>query len=498
MNNVWGVTVLSMFNTRKLNATHQAKPSLLFVDDDPIIVDALSIVLADSFDLIIASSRQQVKKQLQDLSSKPSLALIDLGLPPKPYSPEEGFKLVEELMVLNHRFKILILSGQDSDPHIHHALTLGAVDFIRKPCDMDLLKVRLDHQVRMLQAESTAKAHDLAQTRLLGNSEALETLRNLVKQFADTDYLVLVEGESGTGKELVAEELHNMSSRAKRPFLTINCAAFTPELLESQLFGHIKGAFTGANVGHVGFFEEATDGTLFLDEIGDLSLPLQSKLLRVLENGEFYRVGETTPCISRARIIAATNRDLKEEVRQGRFRMDLYHRLSVLTIQVPPLRARKQDLQTLLTYFKKIYATGNATFEIKPDALKRLEHYHFPGNIRELRNIVIRLTAKFAGKTVDIDDVQAELESDYNELALFDGENVDDIIKHELNERGFQLDDKVADWERRYVNQALLLSHGNLSQAARLLGINRTTLYSRLQRLNLKNDLPTTLKENAI
>lgn len=460
------------------------KPLLLFVDDDPIIVDALSIVLESDFDLITAESRKQVKTYLQDLSIKPSLALVDLGLPPKPHSPEEGFKLIEELMALNDSFKILVLSGQNDDVNIHHALTLGAVDFIPKPCDMPLLKARLEHQISMLQAESAERELDLEESKLLGESTALKTLRDLIKQFADTPYPVLVEGESGTGKELVAEELHNTSNRSKLPFLTINCAAFTPELLEAQLFGHMKGAFTGATAERAGFFEEAGEGTLFLDEVGELPLPLQSKLLRVLENGEFYRIGETRPRLSKARIITATNRDLKEEVRSGGFRQDLYHRLSVLTIHVPPLRERDHDAQKLLDYFRKIYAAGNPMFEVSDDAKQLLEEYSFPGNIRELRNIVIRLSAKFSGKQVSGADLQTELESDY-EPGLFNSAPPGDVITQELNDKGFHLDDRLAVWERGYINQALKLSNGNLSKAARMLGINRTTLYSRLQRLNI-------------
>ena len=473
---------------KKINTLVNAeKPLLLFVDDDSIIVDALSIVLEKDFDLITAESRQQVKAQLQDLSVKPSLALVDLGLPPKPHSPEEGFKLIEELMAVNDSFKILVLSGQNQEANIHHALTLGAVDFIPKPCDMSLLKARLGHQMMMLQAESSEKESGVSDTKLLGESAALKTLRDLINQFADTPFPVLVEGESGTGKELVAEELHNSSSRTNGPFMTINCAAFTPELLEAQLFGHAKGAFTGATSERAGFFEDAGEGTLFLDEIGELPLTLQSKLLRVLENGEFYRIGETKHRVSKARIVAATNRDLKEEVRSGGFRQDLYHRLCVLTIHVPALREREQDVLNLMDYFRKMYAAGNPTFELDETAQKILEKYSFPGNIRELRNIAIRLSAKYSGKTIAAKALEEELETDFNQNAD-DLNSGDDFVAEDFNDRNFHLDEKVSTWERKYINHALSKCNGNLSKAARLLGINRTTLYSRLQRLNIKAD----------
>jgi DNA-binding NtrC family response regulator len=461
------------------------KPLLLFVDDDPIIVDALSVVLQKDFEVITAESRKQVKSLLQDLHVKPSLALVDLGLPPKPHSPEEGFKLIEELMSLNDNFKILILSGQNDDINIHHALTLGAVDFIPKPCDMSLLMSRLEYQMSMLQAEFSEKESENTETTLLGKSLALKTLRDLIKQFADTPFPVLVEGESGTGKELVAEELHNSSSRFKLPFMTINCAAFTPELLEAQLFGHTKGAFTGASTERVGFFEEAGEGTLFLDEIGELPLPLQSKLLRVLENGEFYRIGETKPRLSKARIITATNRDIKEEVRAGAFRQDLFHRLCVLSIRVPALREREHDVLILMEYFRGMYAAGKSLFDLTDEATLLLEQYNFPGNIRELRNIVIRLSAKYSGKKVSAEDLQEELEIDFDPDTITLGSE-DDLIAQELNGRNFHLDEKISEWERKYINYALMKCNGNLSKAARLLGVNRTTLYSRLQRLNIE------------
>lgn len=476
-------------NAKKIDMFEGAeKPLLLFVDDDPIIVDALSVVLQNDFDLITADSRKQVKSLLQDLSIKPSLALVDLGLPPKPHSPSEGFKLIEELMSLNDSFKVLVLSGQNEDINIKHALTLGAVDFIPKPCDMPLLKSRLEYQMTMLQAESSEKELTLGKTKLLGESAAIQTLRDLIKQFADTPFPVLVEGESGTGKELVAEELHLTSDRSNLPYLTINCAAFTPELLEAQLFGHSKGAFTGALNEKAGFFEEAGEGTLFLDEVGELPLPLQSKLLRVLENGEFYRIGETRPRLSKARIIAATNRDLKDEIRVGSFRQDLYHRLSVLTIHVPELKERGHDVMILMEHFREMYAAGNPAFELADDAVTTLEQYSFPGNIRELRNISIRLSAKYSGKTVSAQNLHDELENNFNPQAVEVG-NEEEFIAEELKDKNFHLDDKVSQWERKYINHALTKCNGNLSKAARMLGVNRTTLYSRLQRLNIKTNV---------
>lgn len=462
-----------------------SKPCLLLVDDDPLIVESLSLVLQDQYDVRSAATRGETSGLLRTLKVMPSLALVDLGLPPKPHSPQEGFALIHDLLGLNRDIKILILSGQSEQANIQHALTLGAVDFIPKPCDISLLKTRLQHQVMMLAAEQTQRAAERDRDKLLGRSPAIETLRSLISQFADTPFPVLIEGESGSGKELVAENLHNQSSRKEAPFLTLNCAAFSAELLEAQLFGHSKGAFTGAMAQKTGFFEEANEGSLFLDEIGDLSIDLQSKLLRVLENGEYYRIGETQPRKASARIIAATNRDLKEAVRHGTFRQDLYHRLSVLTIGVPPLRGRADDCLLLLEHFKQVYLASTSPFTLNEEARALLLNYPFPGNVRELRNIVIRLGAKYPGQTVSPEQLDAELESAVPYAAESGADNNNDArIRQDLLGRKFKLDSFLGNMERRYINAALDISGGNLSQAARLLGVNRTTLYSRLERLD--------------
>ena len=460
------------------------KPRLLVVDDDPLIVDSLSLVLQDDFDVLAAETRKQANSLLQSLDKVPSLALIDLGLPPKPHSPVEGFALVNDLVGLNSHIKILVLSGQNEEGNIRHALTLGAVDFIPKPCDISLLRTRLQHQLRMLDAERFELDASGDSERLLGESPAIQTLRSLIQQFAETPFPVLIEGESGSGKELVAESLHRQSRRAGESFMTLNCAAFAKDLLEAQLFGHSKGAFTGAERDKAGFFEEAGEGSLLLDEIGELPLSLQAKLLRVLENGEYYRLGETRPRKSNARIIAATNRNLKESVRRGEFREDLYHRLSVLTINVPPLHERGDDVFLLLDHFVNIYCAASNSFRLTAEAREALGSYRFPGNIRELRNIVIRLGAKYPGREVGVDELNAELEQ-VSALDVDTGDDVrDEKVRRDLLSNSFNLDETLQEWERQYINKALELSAGNLSKAARLLGVNRTTLYSRIEKFN--------------
>ena len=284
---------------------------------------------------------------------------------------------------------------------------------------------------------------------------------------------MLIEGESGSGKELVARRLHRLSAHASRPYLSLNCAAISPQLVEPTLFGHAKGAFTGAAAGKAGFFEEAADGTLFLDEIGELPLEMQAKLLRVLENGEYQRVGETQRRTARCRVIAATNRDLRRAVREGAFRADLYHRLSVFTLSVPPLRELDQDKLALLDHFRK------GAFELDDGALARWLRYDFPGNVRELRNIVIRLSAKYPGQRIAAAELEQEL--DISEPGIPGVDDKTEQAMRQLERSGvFDLDQTLKAWERAYIEAALRLTRGNVSQAAKLLGVNRTTLYSRM------------------
>lgn len=464
------------------------KPALLIVDDDPLIAESLALALDEDYRVTIVESRTQAKSLLQKMPEVPSLALIDLGLPPAQHLPEEGFALIEELLAFNYNIKILVLSGQSEKANIQHALTLGAVDFVPKPCDIKLLHTRLNHQLMMLEAELTEDERSQSDSSLLGESPAITTLHQLIDQFSNTPFPVLIEGESGSGKELVAQYTHDKSARSEAPFLTINCAAFTAELLEAQLFGNMKGAFTGATENRAGFFENAGEGSLFLDEIGEMPLSLQSKLLRVLENGEFYRLGETNARVSKARIIAATNRDLKEAVRKGEFRQDLYHRISVLTVHVPPLREREKDCLLLLNHFRELYSAGGGLFSLTSEAENMLVEYTFPGNVRELRNIVIRLGAKYPGKKVNSEQLEAELELNILIKQSEDTDSEHMRIEQALSDSSFQLDDVLSKQEKSYILGAMRLSGGNLSKAARILGVNRTTLYSRMQRLGIDEE----------
>ncbi len=460
------------------------KPGLLLVDDDPLIRDSLSYMLRPDFDVHVAETRREATEILQQLDPTPVLALVDLGLPPYPHKPDEGFALVPELLAHNPRMRVLALSGQDDPANLRHAFALGAADFIAKPCEPDLLKSRLNHQLMLIEAEDEA-AEQAPDTVLHGESAALEALREQIAQFGDAPFPVLIEGESGTGKELIAKRLHEISGRADQPFVAVNCSAFTETLLEAQLFGHAKGAFTGATQARTGFFEEAGDGTLFLDEIGEMPQELQSRLLRVIESGEYYRVGETRPRTASARLVAATNKQLLREVDAGRFRQDLYYRLSILPIHVPPLRERGEDRLGLLSFFQDFYTGTVPPFSLDDGARERWLAYAFPGNVRELRNIVIRLGTKYPGRTIDAATLEGELDPTVSKRGSTgtDTRSEEEIARDRLDEGDFDLDQHLADIERTYVRAARDLAGGNLSRAAKLLNVNRTTLYSKIERL---------------
>lgn len=299
--------------------------------------------------------------------------------------------------------------------------------------------------------------------------------------YAAIPFPVLIQGESGSGKELVAAALQRQGNHPNAPFKALNCAAISPTLIEPSLFGYSKGAFTGATSAQSGFFEDASDGTLFLDEIGELPLELQTKLLRVLENGEYQRVGETGTRKSNARIIAATNRNLRNMVKDGTFREDLYHRLNVFSISVPPLRELGPDKLVLLNHFRAYYARQikQKPFELLADALQCWEQYNFPGNTRELRNIVIRLSTKYPGQPVSAMQLQDEF--DPLEISSHTQDATSpESIKQQLLQGSFSLDQHLRTQEGYYIAAALELASGNISEAAKLLGINRTTLHSRM------------------
>lgn len=472
-----------------MTATAAPHPTLLLVDDDPLITEAFGFLLAGDFTVTTAATREGAIEAVRQMPQAPALALVDLGLPPHPHRPDQGFGLISDLLAHAPTMRILVLSGQNEEAHARHARTLGALEFIAKPVHPGHLREAL---LAALAVPEPTPAPGPA--GLVGHSPPLRELLARIDQYAPSPFPLLIEGESGTGKERVAERLHARGPRHDKPYLTLNCAAISPSLMESLLFGHARGAFTGAASQHGGYFEDAGEGTLFLDEIGELPLDLQPKLLRVLENGEFQRVGETQRRFSQARVVAATNRDLRVEVKSGRFRADLYHRLSVFTLKVPPLREMGEDRALLLDHYRHSIAQQLATrpFQLSPDAHRLWMDYPFPGNVRELRNIVIRLQTKYPAGQVGTTALSAELDlsPDPEPAAALPAPNLADsrleAVMETLSQADhFDLDATLRAEERTYIEAALRLAQGNISQAARLLGINRTTLYNRLEALGL-------------
>ncbi|HEX6635283.1 MAG TPA: sigma-54 dependent transcriptional regulator [Usitatibacter sp.] len=452
------------------------RPRLLLVDDDPLIGETLSFALAREYEVAHAEDRASAVAILR-AGLTPDVALIDLGLPPVQNLPNEGFKLIGDLLAHAPQVRIVVLTGQNEESNARRARALGAADFVPKPCDPELLRTVL---ARALGAPGIDRREEDGAHTLIGESPALRRLRSQIDLYAASSFPALVEGESGSGKERVAFALHHLSPRAREPFLALNCAAISPTLVEPTLFGYARGAFTGAQQSKSGYFEDAGEGTLFLDEIGELPADLQPKLLRVLENGEYQRVGETQTRVSRARIVAATNRDLREEVRAGRFRSDLYHRLSVFELQVPPLRELGEDKLRLLDHYRDVYAakTASRPFELDEKARARWLAYPFPGNVRELKNIVIRLTTKYAGYTVGVAELEAEL------APATEAARADPVARARaelLSGAPFSLDATLRTVEQAYLDAALEIANGSMTQAARLLGISRTTLYGRLE-----------------
>ena len=462
------------------------KPALLIVDDDPLIGESLSFVLSADFDVRVCPSRNEAMALLKSDAFRPVLALIDLGLPPMPHLPDEGFKLVGDLLAWSQDIRILILSGQNEVSNARRARALGAADLVPKPCDPAHLKKMLLAALQAMPVERGAM-DDRVEMSLIGDSPAMRKLKSQIDLYATSSFPALIEGESGSGKERVAALLHHLSPRLQLPFLALNCAAISANLVEPTLFGYAKGAFTGAAGNKAGYFEGAAEGTLFLDEIGELPLDLQPKLLRVLENGEFQRVGETQARHSNARILAATNRDLRAEVKAGRFRGDLFHRLSVFSLVVPPLRDLGEDRFKLLEYYRSHYAARHGTQPFMLDDAARAAwlEYAFPGNVRELKNIAIRLTAKYAGYTIGRQELVAEFDvSPESAVVALPAASAAIDRKSEISGTStFNLTESLAAIELEYIDAAIALAKGNMSQAARLLGVSRSTLYSRLDAL---------------
>lgn len=443
---------------------------LLVVEDDPALQKQMRWAF-DENEVVLAKDRESAIAAVR--RHEPAVVTMDLGLPPEPDSPEEGFRLLQELLGLAPNAKVIVLTGQSDRSHAVRAIGLGAYDFHEKPFDPELLKLTIDRAFRLfdLQEENRRlqmKVHSGLSGLITRDPEMLKTCRTLEK-VANSTATVLILGESGTGKELLARGAHDLSSRKAERFVAINCAAIPETLLESELFGYEKGAFTGATKQTLGKIETADGGTLFLDEIGDLPGPLQAKLLRFLQQRTIERVGGREEIPVDVRVVCATHQNLKELISAGKFREDLYYRLAEIVLKVPPLRARHGDAVLLAHAFIQKYAQENrkGSLMLLPEAITALEDYEWPGNVRELENCIKRAVIMAETSSIGVDDIGLK-PKETNEVQDFNLRQVRDQA------------------EKLAVVRVLARVNGNLSKAADLLGVSRPTLYHLMYRFGLK------------
>jgi two-component system NtrC family response regulator len=404
------------------------------------------------------------------------VAIVDLGLPPDPDGASEGLAILTEILAVAPATKVIIASGNETREHALRAITLGAYDFYQKPINIDVLQLIVSRAGQMFELESEnrrlleAASASPIDGIITSNAEMLQALRTIEK-IAPADVAVLLRGESGTGKELLAQAIHKLSARAREPFVPINCAAIPETLLESELFGHEKGAFTGALKQTIGRIESADHGTLFLDEIGDVPLPMQVKLLRFLQNQVIERIGGRQPVQVDVRIVCATNQDLDLMMAEGRFREDLYYRLNEVTVRVPPLRERASDAVVLASFFLRRFAAeyGRSVRGFGTAALAAMSEHAWPGNVRELENRVKRAVVMADGPLLSATDLG---------LAA-SGEKPQSLGIREARARA----------EREVLQLALAQAGSNLSKAARLLGVSRPTLYDLMQQHQIGLDV---------
>ena len=448
-------------------------PVLLLVDDDEAIRTQMKWALSADYEIVFAEDRAGAVENFK--KKKPAVTLLDLGLPPRPTDPDEGLATLADLKALDEMTKVIVISGQGEKKNALEAVAAGAYDFLCKPVDPDELKLLLKRCIYLADLEREyRKAKENQRVTvfedMMGTSPQMQGVFSFIRKVATTTAPVLLLGESGTGKEMAALAIHRRGPRKDGPFVPINCNAIPENLLESELFGHEKGSFTGATMQRVGLVETAKGGTLFLDEIGELPSSIQVKLLRYLQEQRFQRVGGRQELTSDARIIAATNVDLKAGINQGSFREDLYFRLAVLVISLPPLRERRDDAVLLAQEFLQKYAAqnGKANIAFVPEALRAINRHPWPGNVRELQNRIKRAVIMADSKRITEKDL---------ELSTGIGFSSSTTLK-EARENV----------EREMVQRALKRNLGRISSAAAELGISRPTLYELMERLGISRE----------
>lgn len=440
--------------------------TILIIDDEPIIRKLLARMMElEGYEVFQAADRASGLKLLT--AKTPQLVLCDVFLP-----DGNGVEMVKEIKELQPETEVILLTAHGNISDGVQAIKNGAFDYITKGDDNNKIIPIISRAMEKINSRpaqpsgsTVVPVRESAFDTVLGHSRGLQQVIQLARKVAVTDVPVLLTGETGTGKEVFAQAIHNGSARAKQPFVAINCSAFSKELLESEIFGHKAGAFTGALKDKKGLFEEANHGTIFLDEIGEMAYGLQAKLLRVLETGEYIKVGDTKPTKIDVRIVSATNRNLKEEIANSNFREDLYFRLSVFHLHLPPLRERREDIPELAAAFLKFFAAkmGKQVKGFAADCQAWMQSYAWPGNVRELRNVIERALI-ICDDYITLDDMPLDFRSSTLSGSATDGD-----------------DFELAEAEHRHIQRVLQYTKGNKAEAARLLKIGLTTLYRKIE-----------------
>jgi two-component system NtrC family response regulator len=445
------------------------KPAVLIIEDDDCVRNQMKWALNPLYQVCLAEDRRTAIAQIRD--QRPSVVTLDLGLPPSSDDAREGFIALNEMLQLDPLLKVIVVTGQDEEENALAAIGQGAFDFFCKPVDIEALKVVVGRAAYIYEVETRRREllqgeHLESLEGMIGRSPQMQRVFETIRKVAGTDAPVLIVGESGTGKEMAARAIHRLGKRKAGPFIPINCGAIPENLLESELFGHEKGAFTGAHVQREGRIEAARGGTLFLDEIGDLALPLQVKLLRFLQEGQIERVGGRKPIAADARVMCATNGDLKKAMAEGHFREDLYYRIGVVVITMPPLRERDGDLRLLAeTRLERLAAEQGRTLTLSRKALEAIEAHAWPGNVRELENRLRRAVIMAEGSQITPEDLEL-------------GPRVFPCESMGL----FEAREAV---EREMIESALARNRGNLTRCAEDLKVSRPRLYELIEKLGI-------------
>ena len=448
--------------------------TILVVDDEKSVRDSLKMVLEfESYDVLFSENGQDALRQLT--ASSIDLILLDVKM-----AGMDGLEVLQRVREKSAELPVIMISGHGTIETAVEATKLGAFDFLPKPLDRDKLLVTVRnalHQAKISEENRQLRESVEGKWQILGESSKIKEILAVIERVAPTDVRVLITGENGTGKELVARALHRLSKRSSKPFVEVNCAAIPSELIESELFGHEKGSFTGATSMRIGKFEQADGGTLFLDEIGDMSFRSQAKVLRALEEGTIESVGGNKLIRVDVRVIAATNKNLEEEISKGNFRDDLYHRLRVIPIHVPPLRDRRDDIPILIRYFIDDVCTRNgmAVKTASEDALRRLSLLEWRGNVRELRNTVERLVILSQGTSIDVSLLESGAQGGRGEF--------EDILS-----RGGTFQEFKEHAEAAFIHRQLDLHKWNISKTAESLDIQRSHLYTKMKRYGLMKE----------